>query len=255
MNKPAGSLTPILVATMGACTLLTALPVLFIVIFSKSAMPGWGIALVSLAFALIASAVGVLLLRRLLLLPLRDIAGVVEEASSGKGDLSQDLPDGKDCEIGRISSNYNIFLAKLREVLDLIRRQAVRIASEAVRVKDHLSIAANTSEKQEALARDISVSCAAITDTVGGVANRAASLNEVSQDHLDDARRSQSELTALVNSIAAINERQKSFRVTVESLSKHAHEIDKITLLIKDVSDQTNLLALNAAIEAARAGE
>ncbi|OQA33972.1 MAG: Methyl-accepting chemotaxis protein 4 [Betaproteobacteria bacterium ADurb.Bin341] len=62
-------------------------------------------------------------------------------------------------------------------------------------------------------------------------------------------------MNALVSSIAAINERQRTFRSTVESLSKHSHEINQITQLIQDISDQTNLLALNAAIEAARAGE
>lgn len=255
MNKPAGSMTPMLVVIMGLCTLLTILPLLFCTLFFNAQTGRWGILLASIIFAAVATGVGVFLLRRTLLDPLRNIAAVVDDASSGQGDLSQSLPNGKDCEIGRISRNYNIFLAKLREVLDLIRRQAIHIASESVRVKDHLSIAGSTTEKQENLARDISISCAAITETVCGVANRALALNETAQDHLEDAKRSQTELLELVSSIAAINERQQSFRVTVESLSKHAHEIDKITLLIKDVSDQTNLLALNAAIEAARAGE
>ena len=255
MNHSTGSLTRVLAGILGCCTLVAALPALLFFLFYRTATPGWGLPLLSLLCAIAASAVGVGILQRLLVKPLREILGVVEEAASGQGNLSQNLPSGKDNEIGSIISNYNGFLAKLREALDLIRRQAIHIATESVRVKDHLSLAATTTEKQEALARDISISCAAVTDTAGGVSNRAASLNEFAQDHLDDARRTQDELIALATSIAAINERQQSFRVTVESLSKHSHEINKITQLIQDVSDQTNLLALNAAIEAARAGE
>jgi len=254
MNGEKNSLTPFLVVVLVVCTLLAALPAVLFVLFSVSA-PGWGLALLSLACALVAIIAGTLLLRRRLLKPLRDIAAVVEKASSGQGDLSQNLPDGHDSEIGQIRRNYNAFLAKLRDALDLIRRQAIHIASEAVMVKIHLTTAATTTEKQEALAHKISVSCAAVTDTASGVSKRASSLNQVAKERLDDAKHSQAELLTLVSSIAAINERQQAFRLTVESLSKHAHEIDQITLLIKEVSDQTNLLALNAAIEAARAGE
>ncbi|MGE5385446.1 MAG: methyl-accepting chemotaxis protein, partial [Betaproteobacteria bacterium] len=169
--------------------------------------------------------------------------------------LAQNLELSNNSVLGLIGRNYNAFLGKLREMLDIIRRQAVRIAVEAVRVKDHLSNAAAGTEKQEALARDISVSCAAVTDTAVNVSSRAAALNAVAQNRLDDARHSQEELNTLVDSIATINQRQQTFRTTVESLSKHSHEINQITQLIQDISDQTNLLALNAAIEAARAGE
>ena len=252
MRNHTGNLTPLVVATFAGCALLMALPTLYLVLTTRS---GWWVLLVSLFVGIIASLIGSQVIQRFILLPLRDIAGSIENASSGQGNLAKILEEGNDSEIGIISRNYNVFLAKLREVLELIRRQAIHIAREAVQVKDHLNIAATTTEKQEALARDISISCAAVTDTAGGVSNRAAALNEVAQDRLEDARRTQAELMTLANSIAAINERQQSFRVTVESLSKHSHEINKITQLIQDVSDQTNLLALNAAIEAARAGE
>ena len=40
-----------------------------------------------------------------------------------------------------------------------------------------------------------------------------------------------------------------------EALSDHAHSIESILSLIRDIAGQTNLLALNATIEAARAGD
>ncbi len=254
MNKNAG-LTPIVAGALGGVAVFTALPILFASLTSGGASGGWKLVLVTLVFAVVSALVGAIYIRRALLAPLGKVAEVVEKASSGQGNLAQNLDLGNNSALGVIGRNYNAFLGKLREMLDIIRRQAVRIAVEAVRVKDHLTNAAAGTEKQEALARDISVSCAAVTDTAVNVSSRAAALNAVAQNRLDDARHSQEELNTLVTSIATINQRQQTFRTTVESLSKHSHEINQITQLIQDISDQTNLLALNAAIEAARAGE
>ncbi|MGE5385447.1 MAG: methyl-accepting chemotaxis protein [Betaproteobacteria bacterium] len=255
MNKSTGSLTPLLISILGGSTAVTALPTVFAAMAGSGTPPGWSLVLITIVIATAASAVGVVLLKKAMLQPIRSIAQVVESASSGQGNLADNLEIKAHSEIGIIGRNYNAFLTKLRTMLDLIRRQTIRIAVEAVRVKDHLTVATDTTEKQESLARDISVSCAAVTDTAVNVSGRAAALNSVAQDRLDDARHSQEELNTLVTSIATINTRQQSFRTTVESLSKHSHEINQITLLIQDISDQTNLLALNAAIEAARAGE
>jgi len=133
--------------------------------------------------------------------------------------------------------------------------RAVKIASGSAQLKQHLTTAASSAQTQETLARQISVSCAAVTDTVVNVAQRVETLNQAAGVRLTDVRQSESELKSLVQNISTINDRQQSFRVTVESLSRHSHDINKIIQLIQDISDQTNLLALNAAIEAARAGE
>ncbi|QJU60779.1 chemotaxis protein [Sphingomonas sp. AP4-R1] len=50
------------------------------------------------------------------------------------------------------------------------------------------------------------------------------------------------------------NESKKAVEVST-ALSEHAHAIESILGLIRDIAGQTNLLALNATIEAARAGD
>jgi methyl-accepting chemotaxis protein len=94
-----------------------------------------------------------------------------------------------------------------------------------------------------------------VTGTAADVAQRAGALNGLSEQRLDEARQSETELQALASRIAGINTRQHAFRATVEALARHADDIGQSISLIQDISDQTNLLALNAAIESARAGE
>ncbi|HRE16698.1 MAG TPA: methyl-accepting chemotaxis protein [Rhodocyclaceae bacterium] len=246
---------PFIAGICAGIAIVSLLPFLGAALTGSGGAPSGTLIFIAVVVALVTVAVATLLLRRALLAPLTEISQIIEEAASGEGNLSRDAELKANGELRAVGQNYNSFMKKLRDLLDLIRRQAIRIAVEAVQVKQHLGDAATSTEKQEALAREIAVSCASVTETASDVSSRAAALNASALERLGDARRSQEELKLLVDSIAAINARQQTFRTTVESLSKHSHEIHQITQLIQDISDQTNLLALNAAIEAARAGE
>lgn len=261
MNPPQSSqslsFSPIflVLAISGTITLVSALPLLYhLATTGTSAPPSLSTIFSTVVLAALTTAAVLVLLSRSFLHPLQGISSVIAESVAKGGDFSNNIQDDHS-RLGLIARHYNGLLDKLRKTIDNIRCQTIGISSESSVLRERLGDAAKGSEQQESLAYDIRTSCAAVTTTAVNVSSRAASLNATAQNRLEDAHRSQSELTALVNSIATINERQRSFRTTVESLSKHSHDIDQITLLIQDISDQTNLLALNAAIEAARAGE
>ena len=213
---------------------------------------GLGSLLGTVLLDLIVLAGGAYVLRRVLLAPVGDLASVLEQAAARTGDLSSDLESSS---LPEVSAKYNTVMARLREMIDLIRRQTMLIASESVQLKSHLVTATTESQTQVSLSHNISTTCAEVTGTAADVAQRVAALNNVSEQRLDEARHSQTELQALASKIAAINTRQQAFRTTVETLAKHSVDIGQSISLIQDISDQTNLLALNAAIEAARAGE
>jgi methyl-accepting chemotaxis protein len=250
------NLVPLLLGVVLVVSVATALPLAYhLLTEGKSAPPGFAIALAMIAFASLAVIGAALFVKRAIHSTLADIDQILEKAASGDGDLSSDSVVHEGSALSGISRNYNALMSKLRKLIDVIRSQTVRIASESVQLRQHLNTAAASAQTQETLAREISVSCAAVTDTADNVARRAAAVNDAAAQRLDDARLTEAELNALVKNIATINDRQQSFRLTVESLSKHSHDINQIIQLIQDISDQTNLLALNAAIEAARAGE
>ena len=234
----------------------SALPLVFHLLAAPSASPpGYGVVFAMLAFAALALLASIWVVRRALLATLVDIDRILHKAASGDGDLSADALVHEASALSALSRNYNALMSKLRTLIDHIRSQTVNIASGSAELTQHLITAANGAEAQEKLAHEISVACSAATVTALDVAQRAAASNQSAAGHLAEAQHSRRELDALVASIATINERQQEFRITVESLSRHAHDIQGLIELIQGISDQTNLLALNAAIEAARAGE
>ena len=247
-------LTSLFFGVVASVTVAMALPLAFHLLTTESTS-GLGVGLTMIAFGALALMGSVLFIKRALLSTLIDIDHILKKAASGDGDLSLDASENDTSRLNCISRNYNALMANLRKLIDMIRRQTVMIASASAQLKQHLTTAAVDAQKQESLAREISVSCAAVTDTVINVAHRVEELNQNSNQRLEEARHTETELNTLVKNIATINARQQSFSITVESLSKHSHEINQIIQLIQDISDQTNLLALNAAIEAARAGE
>lgn len=242
---------------MGATIVLSVLAIVSAALALRlvppaSAIAWWAIALLPPLAALM---VVVWSVRRALLQPLDQTIQALAEGSAEEGDLSGSLREDFADSIARVNRGCNALFDRLRSILDRMRRRAIQIAVEAVKLRKNLTEAGESATQQEALAAGISHESEKMAAMASGIAGETTSLTEASTAQLGQARTSQAELMTLVETIAAINARQDSFLSTVRLLDQRAREIDGITVLIKEISDQTNLLALNAAIEAARAGE
>ena len=195
------------------------------------------------------------LMRRRVLVPLERTAAMLADAAEHEGDLARAAFEEGGGVAGRLGRAYNSFVARLRGAMDLTRQRTIRIAVEAVKLRQHLSDASRGAAEQEALAARIARESEVAAGTAGRITGETAALASATGEQLESARLAREELGALVERIAGINRRQDEFLATVRQLDQRAQAIHDITRLIQDISDQTNLLALNAAIEAARAGE
>ncbi|HRE19030.1 MAG TPA: methyl-accepting chemotaxis protein, partial [Rhodocyclaceae bacterium] len=188
-NSRAGSLIPLFSTVCAGIALLSALP--GIVASLTGSASTVGLLLATLACVAVGTIAGIWFLKRSIANPLGEIADVLEDLSSGEGDLAKDLALPGNSEVASIGSGYNAFMRRLRDMLDLIRRQAIRIAFESVQLRKQLMAAAADTEKQETLARDISSSCVTVTSTAEDVADRAEHLNTTASKHFEAAKDSE----------------------------------------------------------------
>lgn len=157
---------------------------------------------------------------------------IVKEVA--EGNLTVNIDNKSQDEIGELINYMKTMVEKLREVLGQIVQAADNIASASGQVSSTSQQLSQGSQEQAASAEEISSSMEQMTANI--------------QQNTDNAQ--QTEKIA-VKAADEIQDGSRSVTQTVDSMKKIA---DKISI-ISEIARQTNLLALNAAVEAARAGD
>jgi methyl-accepting chemotaxis protein len=206
-------------------------------------------------FSLAAIVFQIWYLRFLIVRPIRRIITIFNEIGAGEGDLSRNIPTITFDEIRELSLSYNRFVAKMREIISLVRLMSVRIALDSARTSKNVSESLSIARNQDECATRVHETSDASTQGVEELTVQAHAISDTTQSNLKLARESFSELNLVADRIANISQQVGHFNQTVDDLSARSASIKSIVDLIQAISDQTNLLALNAAIEAARAGE
>ncbi len=224
---------------------------------------------------LLVTAGTLLLTRRHVSRPLRDLAGALGAMAAGRLDDVR-LPRGGIGEVGAIAEAAVGFLDKLREngrlAAEAAATHATRDRRQAAMDQHTQDFGASVSGVMAALTSDAEKMRTAASALRAG----AESSREAAGATAIAARDSQRDLHAvaaateqLAASVAEIGrqvgraadatrqavERAEATGGTVRGLAEAASQVGEVVRLIADIAAQTNLLALNATIEAARAGE
>jgi methyl-accepting chemotaxis protein len=218
--------------------------------------------LIFMFVALLTSSVLLLVAFKGILRPLQNLLTMLKDIAQGEGDLTKTLNVNSRDEIGELAQSFNIFVAKIRKIIQQLSSNTENIKSSSMglsSVAQQIAIGSETllsqsstvaaaTEQANTNLTNISVSAEEMSSSVSTVATAieemSSSLNEVSKN-------CQKELQ-IANQA---DQQTKSTQNIMENLGKAAQEIGKIVELINDIADQTNLLALNATIEAASAGD
>ncbi len=181
--------------------------------------------------AIIILIINSLLLKKIILSPIRKISEVTDSISSG--DFTIAIDSTSEDEIGKLSSAMKIMIEKLSQIIIKINSSAKTLVSAADDVSTTVITLSDDSNRQAASLEETTSSLEEIGATISSNAHNARQTNEIAKITLSKAE-----------------EGKHAVEETVEAMRKIFKRIKDI----EDIAYQTNLLALNAAIEAARAG-
>ncbi len=201
------------------------------------------------------SLVVIVLTTQALLRPLSRLGTIASALSSNDADLRQRLEvKGKD-EFAEVTIHINTFIEKLHDIVT---------TSKSIS-HENASISQELSRTAQAVLHNVATESSIIAQTK----HDGEIISKTLKNSVDLAQESKKKLTQTQHDIQDVKlhveQLEETMKTTVEkeyylaqkleAVSKNAHEIKDVLIIIKDIADQTNLLALNAAIEAARAGE
>lgn len=215
--------------------------------------------LLSAIFPLALSVILIGMAARVLMAPVRRMAGLADQVAAGNFTATIVYP-ARD-EIGHLADSLNSMVAGSREVLSeiaLATNSLSGASTELGTISHQLSDnSSETTRRAQAVhesagsvsgnMHSVSAAMEQTTVNVGSVAASAAELAATIEGVAQSAG-----LAKRTTSDAVIKAGETSRHM--EQLSQAAKEIGSVTSVISAISSQTNLLALNATIEAARAG-
>ncbi|HEX2867778.1 MAG TPA: methyl-accepting chemotaxis protein [Ignavibacteriales bacterium] len=171
------------------------------------------------------------------------------------GDLTVELKNEKNDEIGKLFDGFNYSVKHISELVTNIQNAVQAAASTSTELSSSSEEMASGVQEQSQKTEEVAASVAEIAENINKsseYASRAAESSSLASQRANDGAQ---QVLLTKQGIEKIAGSAKETAVVISSLTKKTDQIGEIIQVIDDIADQTNLLALNAAIEAARAGE
>lgn len=197
------------------------------------------ISLVLLVFSISIYIVVQLGLNRLVVRPLLSLVTTCQRIT--KGDLTVDVEDRGNNELGQLYKAMQDMQVNLRNIISTLSSTSETVASSSQQIAGSSEELASRTEQQASALQQTAASMEEISSTVRQNSDTAGEAEALTADAATRAEKGSNDVL-----------RTADLMRELEQSSRKVHEIVEV---IDSIAFQTNILALNASVEAARAGE
>lgn len=204
--------------------------------------------------ALLAALVMVLLLSRIIVVPLRMVAGVASQVAGG--DLTVSAPsDDRTDEIGELMRTFRDMVIKLRQTNhDLHEGVGVLAAASSEILATTTQVTSGASETASAVS-ETSATVSEVKQTAQLTSQKARYVSDSAQKAAQVSQVGRTSVEEAISGMHRIQEQMEAIADSIVRLSEQGQAIGEIIATVNDLAEQSNVLAVNAAIEANKAGE
>jgi methyl-accepting chemotaxis protein len=187
--------------------------------------------------------------------PLKRLNDALHQIAEGDADLTRRLDEARRDEFGEVSHWFNVFVARLQDVIRQVAETAEHLASSAEqtsRIMDqqHAGIQVQHHETDQVVS-----AIEEISHEVHDINSHTASASEAASNATAEADKGRQVVAQAIEAIHQASSEVENAETVFRQLAESSEKIGTVLQVITEIAKQTNLLALNAAIEAARAGE